>query len=277
MSSLDDLVESLTASKKYASVCTDTVCRIGVRELVAHSGNVKAASKATKKRLHQIYGAFEGKADYGLACDWLRLAFQSGSADEIEAVCRRILNWHNSTRERLPFLHCFYSSIFERTGRPQSILDLGCGLHPVALPWMGVGKDCRYIALDIDHARIRFLNDFLTLAGLAPLARCQDIITSPPDDVTDLAFLLKTSPPLERQEPGTTLRLLDRSGVHVAGVSYSTKSLGGREKGMRAHYDRQFTDWLSERPWSLSELQFENELVYVVDKAGEYLAERNGT
>ena len=271
MSLLDDLVQSVSASKKYGSVCADTVSRIGIRELEAHSGNVKAASQATKKRLHQIYGAFERKTDYELACGWLRPAFQSRSADEIEAVCRRILGWHNSTRERLPFLHRFYSPIFERTGRPQSILDLGCGLHPVALPWMGVGPDCRYIALDIDHARTRFLNDFLSLAGLAPLARCQDVIAGPPDDVADLAFLLKTSPPLERQDPGATVRLLDRIGVRFAVVSYSTKSLGGREKGMRAHYDRQFTDWLADRPWCLSELQFENELVYVVDKAGEGL------
>ncbi|MFC2015458.1 16S rRNA methyltransferase [Chloroflexota bacterium] len=264
MSSLDDLVANVAASKKYKSVCTDTVYRIGALELSAHSGSIKAASKATKQRLHQIYGAFERQADYGQANDWLRSAFQGDSAYEIEAACRRILSWHSSTRERLPFLDHFYSEIFRLTGQPHSVLDLGCGLNPLALPWMGLDTSCGYVALDIDHARIRFINAFLSRAGREPLARCQDILTGPPDDCADLALMLKMSPSLERQESGSTLRLLDNLKVRYAVVSFSVKSLGGREKGMRAHYRRQFFDWTEGRHWSVAERLFENEMVFVV-------------
>jgi 16S rRNA (guanine(1405)-N(7))-methyltransferase len=273
MPDLDALVSAVSSSRKYRTICADTVRRIAEGELAKH-GNLRAAVKATKRRLHQVYGAFELDFDYGAAYRLLEAAYGVGSDVKIEAACREILGQHSSTRERLPILERFYPAVFQVTGRPTSLLDLGCGLNPFALPWMGLSGQPssgavagpRYLALDIDADRIRFLNRYLALAGLAPLARCQDVLVHPPDDRVDVALLLKMSPSLERQEPGATLRLLEHLNAPVVVVSFAVKSLGGRERGMLDHYQQQFREVVASREWLAERLVFESELVFVVKK-----------
>jgi 16S rRNA (guanine(1405)-N(7))-methyltransferase len=266
MSELEQVVAAVTSSKKYRTVCADTVRRIAERE-VANQGNEKAAIKATKRRLHQVYGAFEQAIDYDALYRRMEVAYRSGSEDRIRAACRQILDLHSSTRERLPILERFYPAIFEATGRPDSILDLGCGLNPVSLPWMGLNAASRYIALDIDRERIRFLRRFLCLAGLDPLTRCQDILVQPPGYAADVALLLKMSPTLECQEPGATGRLVEQLKTPAVVVSFAVTSLGGRDKRMRENYERQFLDLAQGRGWQVESLPFERELVFVVAKS----------
>lgn len=271
MPELDEIVAAIARSKKYRSICADTIRRIAEHELANH-GNIKVAAKATKRRLHQVYGAFEQDFDYEAAYQRLQDAYERGADDEIKAACRHVLGQHISTRERLPLLDRFYRDIFEITGQPSLLLDLGCGLNPLALPWIdgvppqgsGQPPGIRYVPLDIDADRVRFLNRYLALAGLEPLARCQDILSHPPGDAADVALLLKMSPTLERQKPGATLGLIEQLTAPYVVVSFAVKSLGGREKGMVEHYQRQFLGWLKDRRWPAEELAFDSELVFIV-------------
>jgi 16S rRNA (guanine(1405)-N(7))-methyltransferase len=270
MSDLDEIVAAVASSKKYRSLCPDTIRRIAGRELVGH-GPTKAAVKATKRRLHQVYGAFEGDFDYDAAYQQLQAAYSVGAEAGIKAACRHLLARHSSTQERLPLLDHFYAALWQVTGRPGTLLDLGCGLNPLALPWMGLPAGARYVALDIDAARVVFLNRYLVLAGLAPLARCQDLLAQPPDDSAadggaDVALLLKMGPSLERQEAGATLRLVEQLRAPSVVVSFAVRSLGGREKGMVDHYRQQFLGWASSRSWAVETLAFESELLFVVKR-----------
>jgi len=241
----------------------ETVRRVAARELARHPDR-KAAVKATKRRLHQVYGAFEEGIDYEAVLKGLQRAYQTGSQEVIKATCREALALHSSTRERLPDLEQFYSQILAATGRPQSILDLGCGLNPLALPWMNLAPGARVIALDIDAARVDLLNGYLLLAGFPPLARCQDILSQVPDEAADLALLLKMSPTLERQEPGSTVRLLRQLQTDWAVVSFATRSLGGQSKGMLKAYQQTFLTAIKAEPWAVTRLAFASELVFVV-------------
>ena len=261
-SNLDEIVSTVAAARKYRSVCKDTLYRIAEREL-ANYQNLKAATKATKRRLHQVYGAFEQDWDYDTAYQQLEEAYRQGTAPGIEAACRQVMESHSSTRERLPILDRFYQAIFEITGLPSSILDAGCGLNPLALPWMDLPAGARYVALDIDAARVDFLNRYLSLAGAEPLARCQDVLSHPPADRADVALLLKMSPTLERQETGATLRLIEQLDAHYIVVSYAVKSLGGREKGMLESYEQHFRELVRDRDWAIEKLVFDTELVLV--------------
>ena len=265
MSDLDAVASSVAVSKKYRAICEDTIRRIAERELASH-GDAKAATKATKRKLHQVYAAFEQHLDYEEAYERLETAYRAGSDSEIRRACGQVLALHSSTRERLSILEPFYAAIFGLTGRPASILDLGCGLNPLALPWMDLGLDARYIALDIDADRIRFVNRYLALAGLQPLARCQDVLAHPPEDDADLALLLKMSPSLERQEQGGTLRVLAQLCAHYVVVSFAIKSLGGQEKGMLDHYQRQFEELVGHKGWSVEKRVFDAELMFVLGK-----------
>jgi len=266
MADLDEIVSAVARSKKYHAICADTIRRIAAHELAAH-GNAKAAVKATKRRLHQVHGAFEQDFDYDAAYRRLEMAYREGSEDGIKAACRRVLEMHSSTRERLPVLDRFYPAIFGCTGQPSTLLDVGCGLNPLALPWMELPAGTRYVALDIDAGRAGFLDRYLALAGLEPLARCQDALSHPPEDDADVALLLKMSPSLERQEPGATQRLMEQLRTPAIVVSFAVKSLGGREKGMAGQYQQQFLAWMEGRHWPVETLAFETELLFIVHKA----------
>lgn len=265
MSELEQVVAAVRSSKKYRTLCAETVRRLARSEL-EQTDNAKRAIKATKRRLHQVYGAFETGIDYDAVYQRLEDAYRSGSVNGIKDLCRQVMAWHSSSRERLPLLEHFYPAIWEVTGAPHSILDPGCGLNPLALPWMALPDLARYIALDIDLARVDFLDRFLSLAGLPPVARCQDVLVEPPVDPADVALLLKMSPSLERQQAGATLHLVGQLNTPWVVVSYAVKSLGGREKGMVEHYGQQFRQWAADRGWPVHELAFESELVFVVDR-----------
>ncbi len=261
---LQAVVAAVAAAKKYRGVCPDTVRRIAARELGTR-GSVKDAVKATKRRLHQVYGAFEAELDAEAAYRALAAAWGRGE-DERLAACREVLALHSSTRERLPILERFYTALWQVVGRPGSLLDLGCGLNPLAWPWMDLTAGTGYVPLDIDCERTAFLNRFLTLAGLAPRARCQDLLTGPPADRADVALLLKLSPTLERQEAGATLRLVSAVQAPSVVVSFAVASLTGRRKGMEEQYGIQFAALARGQSWRVTELRFETELVFVVQR-----------
>jgi hypothetical protein len=94
----------------------------------------------------------------------------------------------------------------------------------------------------------------------------QDILCQPPDDPADVAFLLKTLPCLERQEKGSSRRLLEALRARHVVVSFPVASLGGRGKGMRENYERGFAEMAKDGPWQIERLTFPTELVFVVKK-----------
>jgi 16S rRNA (guanine(1405)-N(7))-methyltransferase len=262
---IDEIVSSVQTSRKYRHVCAATIRRIAVEEATKR-GTVKATIKATKSRLHQAYSAYEAHLDYAHAYEELRAAYACGDPQDIRAVAHRLLARHASTRERLPVLHRFYDAVFAHTGVPHALLDLACGLNPLALPWMGLEAGAAYYAYDIDTERIAFLNQFFALADVEGRAYCQDLICDPPEQQADVALLLKTATCLERQRRGSTLALLDWLEVAYVVVTFPVKSLGRREKGMVEQYERVFSDMLSERPWAVTQIDLPAELAFVVEK-----------
>jgi len=265
MSNLDEIVAAVSRSKKYRALCVDTIRRVAERELANHR-DPRVALKATKRRLHQVYAAFEETVDYAALCRQLEAAYRGGSGADVKTVCRQILGLHSSTRERLSILPDFYPALWAITGKPGRLLDLGCGLNPLSLPWMDLAPGTQIVALDIDADRIGFLNRFLVLAGLEPLARCQDVLAQPPEERVDVALLLKLSPSLERQEAGATARILDALRARFVVVSFAVRSLGGRDRGMLENYRQQFIEITRNRPVSLATVKYDHELTFIITK-----------
>ncbi len=264
-SDVQAVLSAIDASSRYRGLCPDTVRRVARQEL-ARQRNLKAAVKATKRRLHQVYGAFEVEANHDRLVRLFQAALDPGRAGSIKEACWQVLDLHSSTRERKPILPTFYPAIWNVTGPPASVLDLGCGLNPFALPWMDLPPGAPYLPLDIDCERIAFVNRCLALMGHAAQGRCQDLLAAPPADEAGVALLLKMSPTLERQEEGATLRLVQGLRVAFVVVSFAVKSLTGREKGMVEHYGQQFAALARGQRWPVTELRFDSELAFVVDK-----------
>ncbi|MBN1934811.1 MAG: methyltransferase [Anaerolineae bacterium] len=268
---LEQITANVLASPKYRRVCADTVRRIAAQAL-ARQETLAQAIKSTKSKLHQVYGAYGSTINYRRALDDLSTSYTMSSSSTMadrsafKLTCHKLLSLHASTRERLHILDHFFERIFACTGTPAVLLDLACGLGPLALPWMNLAPDAVYNAYDIDAQRIEFLNHFFDLAGVRGRAHLHDILCRSPEEQADVALLLKSSACLEQQEKGSTLTLLDCLHAPHIVVTYPVASLGRRPKGMVAHYAQTFEAMLADRPWSVTRLDFETELAFVVSK-----------
>lgn len=256
---LDRLVANVTTSRKYRQIAPALVRNLGAQEL-ARRRNFKEAVKATKNKLHQIAAVYqEGAFAYE---QWYNTLQEAPDRAGLRAACAAIMAYHASTRERLPILDSFYTTLF--TGLPPvtSILDLACGLNPLAVPWMPLSGNVRYFAYDIYQDQVDFLNRCFPLLGVQGRAQVCDLLQCHPPQRADVALLLKTIPCLEQVENGVGRRLLDRVDTPVVIVSFPLHSLSGHEKGMLDHYERYFYELVAGRPWQINRYVFATELAF---------------
>lgn len=259
----EEVLQALRASKKYSHACEDVLRRTAEWASMRHRSS-RAATKAAKRKLHQVYGAFFEKIDFQRIAVLLDGLSANAPHPIFEHVCREILASHASTAERLPWIDDFYPAIFEKTGTPRSVLDLACGLNPFALPWMGLGPETSYAAYDLDQRLADAINRFFERYGLPPGAICADLLTTVPDSRVDVVLLLKTLPTLERQRKAIAINILRKLDTRFAVISFPTKTLGGKGVGMARHYDVFMDSILQELGTGVETLTLGDETVYIL-------------
>lgn len=259
---LQSLVAAVTASAKYRQVSPDLIAAVGRRELAIRS-SWKEALKATKSKLHQVAGAYQDqKIDYNEALNDLNDA--SGSAETFRETCRRIMGSHASTRERLSILDQFFEETLTSIGPICSVVDIACGLNPLAWSWMPLCIDVEYVAYDIYKDTMQFIAGFMQIAGINGHAEVRDVLSHPPEEAVDLALILKTLPCLEQLDKSAAFTLLDAVKARNLLISYPVRSLGGRRKGMVGHYDAHFAALATHYQWTYQRFEFSTELAFLV-------------
>lgn len=258
-----DWLDKLLQSKKYRDVCPDTVRRVWAA-CEAKYKKPKDADKAAREALHGITGAFMTPAD-AAACsdslrDWVVL-------ERPDALLSEALRRHASTRERLPLraMDALYGRIFDITGKPGRVLDLACGINPI---YLGArGHDVT--GVDISAAAVGLVNGFAASCGAPVRAVCADLLCDGgiPDNRYDVALMLKLLPLLERQRSGAAARAMDAVNAAFIVASFPTRTLGGRNVGMAAHY----SDWMAAHlPAARSiaaTFETENELYFILEES----------
>jgi 16S rRNA (guanine(1405)-N(7))-methyltransferase len=296
---LNQLVQEVLASPKYRAISEDLIRAIGARELAARRG-MKEAVKATKNKLHQVAGAYlDARPPYAQWLAQLEAAVQeprtgtrrvnrepkSDSANGINSnlkpqnpglsqdegsklaeVCREIMRHHASTRERLPILSALYTATLAGIQPVRSVLDVACGLNPLAIPWMLLEQDATYYACDLYADMVAFLNGFFRIAGIRGRAEVCDLVTSPPGQRVDLALVLKALPPLEQLDRRAGINLLRMLNADHMLVSFPARSLGGRAKGMAENYEQRFHAMTAGEGWAVERFAFATEIAFLVTK-----------
>ncbi|MGI8658382.1 MAG: 16S rRNA methyltransferase [Candidatus Limnocylindria bacterium] len=261
-----EIVERVLRSSRYRDVDPALLGRLAEEEL-ARARNVDDAVKRVKRRLHQAVGAFRGSRRASRLAD----AWNGDLEDPVfRDACIEAMRGHASTRERLNAIDALYPAIWSVTGTPGSVLDLGCGLNPLTLPWMGISPVARYTASDVDRRPLSTVTAFLELVGQAHRIEVRDLVSDPPEERADVALLLKLVTTLDRQDPGAAARLIDALDVRHVVLSFPLRSLGGGKRGMgrtyRARLDRLLE--ASVRARTLTEVPVPDELVAVVGLDG---------
>jgi 16S rRNA (guanine(1405)-N(7))-methyltransferase len=169
------VVADVLASRRYRWLAPELVARIAVAES-PKAARLAEAVKRTKRRLHQVCGAYVETLQSEVLLDRLRDAAAAGE-EQLRDACREAMTRHASTRERLPVLDRFFAELFAVTGRPRVVLDLACGLNPLAAPWMDLPPDAVYLACDVDRRLVTLVDGFLALRGIRHAVELRDVAT----------------------------------------------------------------------------------------------------
>jgi 16S rRNA (guanine(1405)-N(7))-methyltransferase len=262
---LTAVITAIKQSKKYGDTSEETIRELSITALQQHK-KPKAAIKAVRTRLHGIMAPYLGDPVYDEAVGELTAVFSTNDQAQINAVCADILHTHLSTRERQPLLPAFYDEIFAITGKPKTLLDLACGLNPLAFPWMGLDNDTAFYAYDIHEPRIGLLNHYFRLQGLPPLAKLQDIAHHFPQETGDVALFLKEMPRFSRNYGNLGRPLLEALPVKWLVISFPAVSAHGGRK-LDGRYREFMYQLIDGHDWPITELLFGEEMVFCINKS----------
>ncbi len=260
-------IDTILNSKKYKSlgIPRDTLEDL-FKAVEPKVKSHKDLVKQVRQKLHNIIAPYLGDPDYERTAHILEDVFQKFADEQsIKSTCLDILTMHASTRERIPCLDAFYSTIFDITGEPHSVLDLACGLNPFAYRWMGLEKGIRYHAYDLHQPRIRLINHYFELEGLRPLAERRDILVKPPDIDADVAFFLKEAHRFEQRQHGCNRAFWQALHVGTLVVSLPAVSLDGQRSLVERH-QRLVTQTIAGLSWHSQDITLANELVFIIKK-----------
>jgi len=169
-----------------------------------------------------------------------------------------ILRTHSSTKERV----YFYPQLKEiiRKLKVKSILDLGCGINPLAL----AEKGTKYYASDINSEDLDIVKEFFKdhkidgevfVCDLNKIEAC--VLPK-----TDLTLILKVFDILGKSDYRTAKKVIERvSSAHLI-VSFSTKTLSG--KPMKSQRRVWFERLLGSFLYRFEIIKSDNEIFYII-------------
>ncbi len=263
-----EMIDSILNSAKYRSkgLNSETIQDLVEQEEEKYQSK-KRLLKAVRRKLHNIVAPYLGEPDYDQLLDKLALITEPNlTSPELHSFCLDVLNFHASTSERISQLDTFYEKLFEVTGKPDTIVDLACGMHPLSFPWMGLPLTTKYHAFDIIQPRINFINSFFRKIRLEPLAENQDILLRPPDFHADLGLFFKEAHRFEKRDPGCNKVFFSSLDVDCLAVSLPISDLSGKHS-LLDHHRELFTRNIPSNK-GISELQINNEIIFIIESPG---------
>jgi 16S rRNA (guanine(1405)-N(7))-methyltransferase len=263
---LEVLAQQVQQTGKYRHISSDLVKDLLTREL-AKRASQREAVKAVRNKLHQVGNAYQEKPiPYQV---WLK-ELETLPADIanplVQSFIQRVLPAHTSTRERVPILPRFFHECLAELGEITSVLDIACGLNPLAIPWIPLKTGFTYTACDIYGDMVGFLNAFFAHFQLNGKALVTDVTSSIPAVDAQLTLVLKTIPCLEQLDKNAGRFLLNTITSPNILVSFPAHSLGGRSKGMPQFYEQHFRDLIADQSWQITRFEFPGEIAFLIRK-----------
>jgi 16S rRNA (guanine(1405)-N(7))-methyltransferase len=161
----------------------------------------------------------------------------------------------------------FYQQLFQSTGIPNTLLDLACGLHPLALPWMNLPVSTQFHAYDILQPRIDLINQFFQKLGMPVLAENRDILVEPPSLQANLGLFFKEAYRFDKRQPGCNQAFWAQLKVDILAVSLPAQNLSGTHSLLDQHRRLVLENLPAHK--RVSELIIENEIIFLIEKSGQ--------
>lgn len=248
------LIEKIKEKKELSGI-TDSVVRDSLEKVLnkfafsSNESDLKVIVSEVRKSLRRISG------QYQISAKKREKLFS-------EKDFKEILNSHSSTRERLKI----YPRIREIISKEKvsSVLDLGCGLNPLAL----ATPKLKYFACDIKADELEIIEEFFKLkkiSGNVFIYDLRKINSTLPK--ADLCLILKVFDILGENNHSLAKKILQTVSCKIFLVSFSTRKLSG--KPMTRPERLWFERVLSQLSFEYSKINSDNEVFYLFRKSGE--------
>ena len=169
-----------------------------------------------------------------------------------------LLETHTSTRERMRFYPQLQKLIAQM--HAYSILDIGCGLNPLAVAQKGQ----TYYAYDIKDDDITVVTAYFEMCGITGTGVTADIQTVQSFPHTDVTLIFKVLDIVAPNKYALSKELLTKISSPTIIVSFSTRTLSGKK--MNSPRRRWFEQLLSELKYAHRMIASDNELFYIIQK-----------
>ena len=269
----DILIRELQSNQKIVSFILEHELRT-----LSRADKYKEIIKRVRAKLRVVYGVFQtGKESEKLELleELKKVVWRTKEIDLTIDIHKKLLEKHLSSKERLPYYEEVYRSIWRFTGKPHSIIDLGCGLNPLSFPFMGLNK-VDYYASELNTIDVNFLNayfDIMEVFGLNGKAIQQDLSGLSASEAlfktfpkSDVAFMFKLLDSLKvpRKSKKLDEMVIDRVPARWVIVSFPTKTIGSRSMSVT---QRGWVEKLCQRKgWKCSHIKVGDEIFYIIKK-----------
>jgi 16S rRNA (guanine(1405)-N(7))-methyltransferase len=255
---LEKIISEILSSKKFKGINEKLVRDI--TEDFSTKYKIKDIEKEVRNKLHQIWGTY-----FASIPDYKKLV-QKVTTGQIST--KDLLRIHVSTSERVGFIEDFYHQIFSDIKEVNSVLDIGCGFNPLSVEYMKLANGVQYTCLDIDSNELDFLKEVLSKNKNIVFDFYQTSILDYEIKNFDVIFMLKLLQNIEQQKKNKGVEVfidaINRAKYVI--VSFPTKSVTGKSKGMESSYSTWFEKILSDNGFKNRMLNFKNEIVYICQK-----------
>jgi len=278
---IQEILRKVKENKKYKTLADDIVKKEIQNYLKTNKIKeiTKQDIKNIRAKLHKTYSSFQTKKKNKryLYLDNLKHALNNNNNNkeniEINKIIEQLLSITISTKERINDYKQIYKQIFEITGNPETIIDLGSGLNPLSYSYMNL-KKLNYYAYDIDEEDIRFLNEYFQIMkkqnnnfnGKASILDVKDLKKVLQIPKADIIFLFKIIDIINQSEKNYKTseelikNLIVKSKYVVA--SFATKTI--TRKKMNYPERKWFELMLDRTNLYFKVLKTDNEIFYVI-------------
>jgi len=189
--------------------------------------------------------------------------FQKSSKDRVSLLeknkIKEILKTHTSTAERLEFYPKLKNKI--RNMKISSILDLACGINPIAL----ASPKIKYYASDIKQDELNLIKTYFKKNKIKGKTFVYDIRKLKPLPEADLCLIFKVLDIIEEKGHRLAEEIIKKLPCKKILISFPTKKLSGRPM---THPKRIWLEKLLERlNYNYKTFKSNNEIFYLVKKS----------
>jgi 16S rRNA (guanine(1405)-N(7))-methyltransferase len=202
--------------------------------------------------------------------------FRTPDSPQIKHIINELLLTHISTKERINDYQAFYQEVFALIAPPRTILDIGCGIHPLSYPFeQPEYRPEVYVAIDNQPEVIETLTIFAPyIAPTHLIPVCVDIAEvnwmsylEREIDTFDVAFILKLIPVISRQQRNLLSKLANVPARQMI-ITATTEAMT-RKENIRKREERVLCDFIEMTDKKImATFQIGNEFGYVIGETG---------